>query len=111
MKFRHIATAITTLVALTSGTAALAQDSSLAAFDARLARESMSTLTRADVLADLKLYRASGLLDLQRSEAPDAASTQFQQAQAKYAQLNAAKSLNTGKASPSVTRARSDFPI
>jgi hypothetical protein len=105
MKFRQIATAITTFAAITAGTAAMAQDSSQAAFDAKLAREANSTLTRAEVLADLKLYQASGLLELQRSEAPDVGSAHYVQAQAKYAQLSAAKSMNASTAAVAPTRA------
>ena len=105
MKFRHIATALTSFVAITAGTAAMAQDSSQAAFDAKLAREANSTLTRAEVLADLKLYRASGLLELQRKEAPDVGSAHYVQAQTNYLQLSGAQSMNASKAAVAPTRA------
>jgi hypothetical protein len=46
-----------------------------------------STLSRAEVLADLEAWKASGLADLQRNDSPDYFSTQYQRASALYAAL------------------------
>jgi Domain of unknown function (DUF4148) len=105
MTFRRIATALTAVVAVASGTAAMAQDISLSAFDAKLANAPVTSTTRAEVLADLQNYRASGLLELQRGEAPDLASPQYLQAQAKYAQLSAGNTSNAAMAKALPTRA------
>jgi hypothetical protein len=48
-----------------------------------------STLTRAEVLADLRAYRESGLAELDRGEAPAFFTPQYAAAEARYAQLRA----------------------
>jgi hypothetical protein len=49
--------------------------------------EQPSTLSRAEVLADLEAWKASGLAELQRGDAPDYFSPQYQRASALYAGL------------------------
>jgi lysozyme family protein len=50
--------------------------------------EQPSTLTRAEVLADLEVWKASGLADLQRTDSPDYFSDQYARASALYAALH-----------------------
>jgi hypothetical protein len=50
--------------------------------------EQPSTLTRAEVLADLEVWKASGLADLGRTDSPDYFSDQYQRASALYAALH-----------------------
>ena len=52
-----------------------------------IAGDTTSTLSRSEVLADLQIYRESGLADLNRGEATDTSSPARARAQAKYAQL------------------------
>jgi hypothetical protein len=49
--------------------------------------EQPSTLSRAEVLADLQIWQESGLADLQRIDMPDVYSAQYQRASARYAAL------------------------
>ena len=49
----------------------------------------VSTLTRSEVLADLQIYRESGLADLDRGEAVDWTSPAHARAEARYARLRA----------------------
>jgi hypothetical protein len=49
--------------------------------------EQPSTLSRAEVLADIQIWRESGLAELQHADMPDVYSAQYQRASAKYAAL------------------------
>jgi hypothetical protein len=45
------------------------------------------SLSRAEVLADIQIWRESGLAELQHADMPDVYSAQYQRASAKYAAL------------------------
>jgi hypothetical protein len=49
--------------------------------------EQPHTLSRAEVLADIQIWKESGLAELQRNDMPDAYSAQYQRASAKYEAL------------------------
>lgn len=76
---------VAALFTLGAGHAAMAEDS----YSAQPPLPATSTVTRAEVLADLQIYRESGLADLDRGEAQDTTSAAYAQAKAKYAQLRA----------------------
>jgi len=75
---------VAAIFSLGAGHAAMAEESSFPE-----APRTVSTLTRAEVLADLQIYRESGLDDLDRGEAVDPSSAAHARAEAKYAQLRA----------------------
>jgi hypothetical protein len=78
MKTRHLAAAAAFVFSL--GQAALAQSSSDSMTQA-------TSVSRAEVLADITIYRESGLADLNRIDAVDFFSPQYVRAQARYADL------------------------
>jgi hypothetical protein len=49
--------------------------------------EQPHTLSRAEVLADIQIWRESGLAELQHSDMPDVYSAEYQRASAKYQAL------------------------
>ena len=73
---------VAALFALGAGHAAMAEDSY-----SEQPPLPASTLTRAEVLADLQIYRESGLADLDRGESQDTTTAAHARAEAKYAQL------------------------
>ncbi len=83
--------AIATLIALL-GSAALAQDAPSGDMptSAELRAYTPVPRSRAEVIADLEIYRRSGLAALDGSESPDAFSNAYIAAQARYQALRAA---------------------
>lgn len=75
---------IAAIFALGAGHAAMAEESS---YPETL--RTGSNLTRAEVLADLQIYRESGLAEFDRGESHDTTTAAYAGAQAKYAQLRA----------------------
>lgn len=75
---------VAALFALGASHAAMAEDSSWSN-----APQPASTVTRAEVLADLQIYRESGLAALDRGDAHDTNTAAHARAEAKYAELRA----------------------
>ncbi|RZU02944.1 DUF4148 domain-containing protein [Rivibacter subsaxonicus] len=74
--------ALTLSMCLVTLGSAQAAEGDAAAFD--------KPLTRAEVMADLQIWRESGLADLQKSEDPTASfSAEYRQAQARYERMRA----------------------
>lgn len=85
MKTRHLVAAATFVFSV--GQAALAQSNSDSLTQA-------TSVSRAEVLADIAIYRESGLADLNRIESVDFFSPQYQRAQARYAELRKSPRFN-----------------
>ena len=80
---------VATLIALL-GSAALAAPSSDMPTSAELRAYTPVPRTRAEVIADLEVYRRSGLAGLDSSDSPDAFSGAYAEAQARYQAMRAA---------------------
>ncbi|MBB3194873.1 DUF4148 domain-containing protein [Roseateles terrae] len=62
------------------------------------ASPAQATVTRAEVLADLEIYRQSGLAALDSRDAPNVFGADYQQAQARYKALRSAPGFATAVA-------------
>ena len=80
---------VAALFTLGAGHAAMAEDS----YSAQ-PLPATSTVTRAEVLADLQVYRESGLAEVDRGESQDTTSAAYAQAKAKYEQLRGSSHYN-----------------
>lgn len=88
MNIKHVAIATLSLLA---GTAAMACPDHLTASDKsqNAGQYITSSRTRAEVIADLEIYRKSGLAALDTRDSPETYSAEYQAAQARYQTLRA----------------------
>jgi hypothetical protein len=83
-----VASAVATTQAYADGTTTYAATPAAVTYEsAPVLNGQPSSLSRAEVLADLYVWKVSGLADLQRGDMPDVFSAEYQRASALYAAL------------------------
>jgi hypothetical protein len=82
-----VASAIATTQAYADEAAPYAATPAAVTYESSSVVSEQPSLSRAEVLADIQIWRESGLAELQHADMPDVYSAQYQRASAKYAAL------------------------
>lgn len=90
MNLRNITLAV---LATLVGTVAMAQDGHAVGGD--VSKYLPKSVSRAEVIADLEIYRRSGLAELDSTESPDLFGSAYLHAQARYTALRASPEFKT----------------